>query len=74
MGGWVGCLGGGGRGLGCVVRLGAGTLCWWGCEQVVEESRKTEIQNFRAWKSTEVYPVASTKRRSGSKAVARQQG
>ena len=74
MGGWVGCLGGGGARIGVCSASSAGTLCWWGCEQVVEESRKTEIQNFRAWKSTKVYLVASTKRRSGSKAVARQQG
>ena len=30
--------------MGCVVRLSAGTLCWWGCEQVVEESRKPKFK------------------------------
>ena len=42
VGGWVAWEGA--RGLGCVVRLSAGTLCWWGCEHVVEESRKPKFK------------------------------
>ena len=73
--GWVGgLLGRGGARIGVCSASRRRHAVLVGLRTSSRGVEKTEIQNFRAWKSTEVYLVESTKRRSGSKAVARQQG